>query len=55
VESASECGNYTTPDNEALKLASCPIASQDENASVSNLSVLRWKNWSNLPTSVMHN
>ncbi|XP_027334994.1 putative lipid-transfer protein DIR1 [Abrus precatorius] len=35
VEAAGECGRSTTPDNEALKLAPCVSAAQDENASVS--------------------
>ncbi|KAI9073842.1 hypothetical protein K1719_013100 [Acacia pycnantha] len=34
VEGAGECGKSTTPDNEALKLAPCASAAQDENASV---------------------
>ncbi|XP_028772949.1 putative lipid-transfer protein DIR1 [Neltuma alba] len=34
VEGAGECGRGTTPDNEALKLAPCGSAAQDENASV---------------------
>ncbi|KAL4394733.1 hypothetical protein AHAS_Ahas02G0181500 [Arachis hypogaea] len=35
VEGAGECGKNTTPDNEAIKLAPCATAAQDENASVS--------------------
>ncbi|XP_027348873.1 uncharacterized protein LOC113860629 isoform X2 [Abrus precatorius] len=35
VEGAGECGRSTTPDNEAIKLAPCATAAQDENASVS--------------------
>ncbi|CAJ1801693.1 unnamed protein product [Sphenostylis stenocarpa] len=35
VDSAGECGKSTTPDNEAIKLAPCASAAQDENASVS--------------------
>ncbi|XP_061376357.1 putative lipid-transfer protein DIR1 [Gastrolobium bilobum] len=35
VNAAGECGKSTTPDNEALKLAPCATAAQDENASVS--------------------
>nr|KYP55981.1 hypothetical protein KK1_002208 [Cajanus cajan] len=35
IEGAGECGKSTTPDNEALKLAPCASAAQDENAQVS--------------------
>ncbi|KAI4356537.1 hypothetical protein L6164_000554 [Bauhinia variegata] len=35
VESAGECGKSTTPDNEAIKLAPCATAAQDEKAAVS--------------------
>ncbi|KAI4354584.1 hypothetical protein L6164_003434 [Bauhinia variegata] len=35
VESAGECGKSTTPDNEAIKLAPCASAAEDEKAAVS--------------------
>ncbi|KAJ8764013.1 hypothetical protein K2173_004892 [Erythroxylum novogranatense] len=35
VDGAGECGRSTTPDREALKLAPCSSAAQDETASVS--------------------
>ncbi|KAK7339741.1 hypothetical protein VNO77_20423 [Canavalia gladiata] len=35
VEGGGECGKSTTPDNEAIKLAPCATAAQDQNASVS--------------------
>nr|KYP33613.1 hypothetical protein KK1_045522 [Cajanus cajan]KYP33617.1 hypothetical protein KK1_045526 [Cajanus cajan] len=35
VDSAGECGKSTSPDAEAIKLAPCGSAAQDESASVS--------------------
>nr|AFK42353.1 unknown [Lotus japonicus] len=49
VEGAGECGRYTTPDNEAMKLAPCAAAAQDENASVSQSCCAQVKKFSQNP------
>lgn len=36
VDGAGECGKSTTPDKEAMKLAPCAAAAQDEKAAVSD-------------------
>ncbi|KAL4338006.1 hypothetical protein AHAS_Ahas12G0167000 [Arachis hypogaea] len=49
VEGAGECGKNTTPDNEAIKLAPCATAAQDENASVSQSCCVQVKKFGQNP------